>query len=339
MKLGLLLSKPIKAEFGDLLVTQARGYGIEVEILHLPDDPKARLPAADLARVHAAFLTRDIRFSEHLQAFIDSVTTAPNFKWLHFISSGISQWKWVPSMLERGVRVSTSTGANAEPVAQIGLLGLLVCARRVWRWIEGQRDRKWAAMRGREMPHDLEGQTILIVGVGSIGRRVAEFAKTLRLRVIGVRRSPARPGDPVDEMVHPLKLLEVLPRADYVMLTCPLTAETRHVIDAKALALLKPTACIINMARGEVIDERALIDALNNKRIAGAYLDVFEQEPLPAESPLWAMPNVVMSPHNASSSQGNERRAFQFFVENLGHLVRNEPLVNEFKLGMESGAD
>jgi len=338
MKMGVLLSKNLVAEFGDMILSGARENGVEVDVMHLPDDPKARFSPADLARVNAAFLTRDLRFSEHLQAYIDTVSSAPNIKWLHFISSGISQWKWVPPMWERGVRVSTSTGANAEPVAQIALLGLLMCARRVSRWIEGQRDRKWAAMRGKEMPLDLEGQTIVIVGVGAIGRRVAEFAKMLKLHVIGVRRSPRRPDDPVDEMATPDRLAEVLPRADYVMLTCPLTNETKHIIDAKAFALLKPTAYVINMARGEVVDERAMIDVLQRKAIAGAYLDVFETEPLPPESPIWGLPNVVMSPHNASSSQGNERRATRFFVDNIGRLARNEPLLNEYK-GGDSGGD
>lgn len=339
MKLGILLSKPIAAEFGDMIRASAGKAGAEVEILHLPDDPNARMAPGDLARVNAGYLTRDIRFSPHLQSYIDTVTTAPNLRWLHFISSGISQWKWVPGLLERGVRVSTSTGANAEPVAQIGLLGLLVCARKVWKWIDGQRRHEWAAMRGKEMPLDLEGQTIVVLGVGSIGRRVCEFAKMLKLHVIGVRRSPRRADDPVDEMVPPSQLHAVLPRADYLMLTCPLTNETRHVIDARALGLMKKTACLINMARGEVVDERALIEALEAKTIAGAYLDVFEQEPLPAESPIWDLPNVVMSPHNASSSQGNERRATQFFVDNIGHLARSEPLVNEFKLGMAMTSD
>jgi D-2-hydroxyacid dehydrogenase (NADP+) len=339
LKFGILLSRQIAAEFGETILAGARAAGVEAELLHLPEDPKARFSPAELARVNAGFLTRDIRFSEHLQSYIDTVTTAPNMKWIHFISSGISQWKWVPGMLERGVRVSTSTGANAEPVAQIGLLGLLVCARKVWKWVEGQHKHEWAALRGKEMPLDLEGQKIVIVGVGSIGRRVAEFAKMLKLHVIGVRRSARRPDDPVDEMVHPSKLRELLPSMDYVMLTCPLTDETRKLIDGPALASMKPTACVINMARGEVVDEQALIDALKRKVIAGAYLDVFEQEPLPADSPLWDLPNVVLSPHNASSSQGNEKRATNFFVENIGRLTRGEPLVNEFKLGMAMTSD
>lgn len=339
MTFGLLLSKQIAAEFGDTIIAGARAVNVQVEILHLPDDPKVPMPPAELARVNAGFLTRDIRFSEHLPAYVETVTSAPNLKWIHFISSGISQWKWVPGLLERGVRVSTSTGANAEPVAQIGLLGLLVCARRVWKWIQGQRKHEWAALRGKEMPLDLAGQRIVVVGVGSIGRRVAEFARMLGLHVIGVRRSPQRPDDPVDEMIPPAKLRELLPMVDYVMLTCPLTDETRHLIDGPALASMKPTACVINMARGEVVDEQALIDALQRKVIAGAYLDVFAQEPLPADSPLWDLPNVVLSPHNASSSQGNEKRATAFLVDNIGRLHRGEPLVNEFRLGMAMTSD
>ena len=176
---------------------------------------------------------------------------------------------------------------------------------------------------------------LLIVGLGAIGKRVAQFARMLGLEVIGVRRSARTPEDPVDELITPAQLPAALPRADFLILTCPLTAATRGMIDARALALLKPTASFINVSRGEVVDERALIDALQRRAIAGAYLDVYQEEPLPADSPLWGLPNVVMSPHNASSAQGNDRRGTQYFIENIGRLARDEPLVNEYKSGDE----
>ncbi len=155
----------------------------------------------------------------------------------------------------------------------------------------------------------------------------------LGLHVIGVRRSPLRPEDPVDELIRPEALRSVLPRADFLVMTCPLTAATRNLVDAAALAALKPTASLINVARGEVVDEAALVAALERRALAGAYLDVYQHEPLPLESRLWDLPNVVMSPHNASSAQGNDGRATRCFIENIGRLARGEPLVNEYRLG------
>jgi phosphoglycerate dehydrogenase-like enzyme len=157
----------------------------------------------------------------------------------------------------------------------------------------------------------------------------------LGVRVIGVRRSPRRPEDPVDELVPPSALAAVLPRADFLIMTCPLTSATRNVIDDAALARLKPTCSFINVSRGEVVDEGALVEALRRGALAGAYLDVYQKEPLPLDSPLWDLPNVVMSPHNASSAQGNDARATRCFIENIGRLVRNEPLVNEHHAGDE----
>jgi phosphoglycerate dehydrogenase-like enzyme len=176
---------------------------------------------------------------------------------------------------------------------------------------------------------------VVVVGLGAVGTRFAHYARMLGLKVIGVRRSPLKPDDPVDRLVTPAELKTVLPQADFLVMTCPLTAATRGLIDARALALLKPTASFINVARGEVVDEAALIDALQRKALSGAYLDVYAQEPLPADSSLWDLPNVVMSPHNASSARGNEARGTRIFVDNIGHLLRGEPLVNEWRAGDE----
>jgi len=148
------------------------------------------------------------------------------------------------------------------------------------------------------------------------------------MKVIGVRRSP-RGGEPVDEMHPPARLGELLPRADWLVLCCPLTAETRALIDARMLAQLPRGARLVNISRGEVIDQPALIAALTDGRLAGAHLDVFAQEPLAADSPLWALPNVIVTPHNASASTGNAGRAARIFIANFARWARGEPLANE----------
>ena len=151
----------------------------------------------------------------------------------------------------------------------------------------------------------------------------------LGLKVIGIRRGPQRTDDPVDELHPPEKLAELLPRADWLIITCPLTAETRGLISAGMLARLPQGARILNIARGEIIDETALIAALREGRIGGAYLDVFAQEPLPAESPLWNLPNVIVSPHNSGVAAGNDERVYRMFIANLERWQRGAALVNE----------
>ena len=333
MKLGLLLSQTMVRDFGSQIEAAASENGLRADFLHLPDDPKARLDSAALAQIHATFLTRDLRFSPQFEAFEHAMGAAPNLRWVHFVTWGMNPHPWVAPLLERGVRMSTSTGSNAEPVAQIALMGLLLMARRAHVWIRGQQQHQWLPHRGQDVPPDIAGQTAVIVGLGAVGTRVARYAKMLGLHVIGVRRSPLEPDDPVDELVTPEALRSVLARADFLIMTCPLTAATRNLIDAAALAQLKPTASFINVSRGEVVDEAALIAALERRALAGAYLDVYQHEPLPLDSPLWDLPNIVMSPHNASSARGNDGRATRYFIENIGRLARGERLVNEYRLG------
>jgi phosphoglycerate dehydrogenase-like enzyme len=152
------------------------------------------------------------------------------------------------------------------------------------------------------------------------------------MSVVGIRRSARTADDPVDEMHTPERLADVLPRADWLVIAAPLTPETRKLMNVELLSKLRPQARIINVARGEIVDEAALIDALRDGRLAGAYLDVFEQEPLAPESPLWDMPNVIVTPHNSSASLGNDERVYEVFLDNLSRWLRGEALMNEVKL-------
>lgn len=165
--------------------------------------------------------------------------------------------------------------------------------------------------------------------MGSIGCNIARLLKAFELRVTGVRRTPA-PEPHFDEVVGMEALDALLPQADWLVLVCPLTAGTRHVLNARRLALMQPHARVVNVARGEVIDQAALVDALQRKVIAGAYLDVFSVEPLVADSPLWTLPNVLLSPHSAGNSTSHQRNVIDLFHRNLQCLVRDQPLINEW---------
>lgn len=326
---GILLSRGFVAQYGDQLQAAAKAAGVTPQIFHLPDDAAQRLPAETLAKIEAAYLTRDIRFSDHYHSFGDAMKAAPNLKWVHFTSTGIDQHPFLPALHERKVRLTTSAGTNGEPVGQTAACGLLMLARGFPRWIAAQRERKWDPARGKDVPRDLRGQTVIVVGLGTIGATVARMCQALEMKVIGLRRSPKRDGDPVDEMHTLDKLPALLPTADWLVLACPYTKETHQLVNAKTLALMPKHLHLINVARGAVCDEKALISALQSKQIAGAYLDVFEKEPLPADSPLWDIPNVIVSPHNASASAGNDDRAAAVFTGNLKLYATGQKMTNE----------
>ena len=227
--------------------------------------------------------------------------------------------------------MTTSSGATAQPIAQTAIAGMLALARGFPAWSTAQREHVWAPQRSA--PRDLQGQTMVIVGLGAIGNEIARLAEQFGLHVIGVRRSPRRAGDHAGELVAPSALGSVAARADWLVLACPLTEKTRGMINAEVLAALPPGAHVINVARGQVIDEGALIAALTTGNLGGAYLDVFEHEPLPADSPLWDLPNVIVSPHNSAASTGNSARVAEIFFRNLEHWLRGEALENEVHHG------
>lgn len=324
----MLLSKAFVANYGTELDAVARRVGIKPAILHFSDDPQARLTQAECDRIEVTMQSRDIRFSPNFKGFGDTLIAAMNLQWAHFHSTAIEQHAFVPPLLARGVKLTTSAGSNGEPVAQTAIAGLLMLARRFPRWLDAQRRHAWEPLRGDLLPPDLRGQTVMVVGLGNIGMPIARFCRALGMHVIGIRRTPKAVDDPLDE-VHPLaQVAELLPRCQWLVLACPYTPETHHLVNASTLAKLPPGAALINVARGRVVDEPALIEALGSGQLGCAYLDVFEKEPLPAESPLWNLSNVILTPHNASVSSGNERRSAELFLLNLEKWVRGEALLN-----------
>ncbi|HWQ29252.1 MAG TPA: D-2-hydroxyacid dehydrogenase, partial [Dehalococcoidia bacterium] len=228
-------------------------------------------------------------------------------------------------LMDRGVVVSNSSGVTSEPIALTVIGGLLALHRGFPRWFDAQRRHAWEQLPRELAPPDLRGQVLTVLGLGAIGQHIARMARVFGLHVIGVRRAPAGPDDHVDEWVPPGGLRDVLPRTNWLAITIPLTSATRHMIDAEAIALLPRGAHILNVARGAIVDEQAMIAALRSGHLAGAYLDVFETEPLPPDSPLWDLPNVIISPHDSSPSQGNDARAETIFLEELERWLRGEP--------------
>ncbi|MEQ1774482.1 MAG: D-2-hydroxyacid dehydrogenase [Burkholderiales bacterium] len=324
-----LVSKEFIAQFGDALKAAGERAGKPVSFMTLPEEKGARLSQADCDRIDCAFPDRDMRFNEQLNdAYSEALLKMNHLKWVHYTSSGIGQQLYVSELNAKGVITTSSTGSNAEPVAQTGITGLLMLARGFGSHIRGQAKHEWNPLRGAALPNDLRGQTVLLIGVGAIGKKFTGYAHAFGLKVIGVRRSPQQSDDTVDELHPPSKLPELYPRADWIMLCCPLTKETRNLINADAFKRMKKGAKLINIARGEVVDETAMIEALRSGQLGGATLDAHVQEPLPADSPLWDLPNVIISPHNASASTGNEPRCAEMFIDNFGHWVRGEPMFN-----------
>ena len=203
---------------------------------------------------------------------------------------------------------------------------ILALARRLPEARDNQAKHHWRGMIGdlARREDELGGKTLLIVGLGQIGGRIAELAKAFDMRVIGLRRDPAA-GSGAADAAHPMDALKAwLPEADFVTLACPLTPETENLIDAAALGLLKPGAYLINVARGRVVDEAALVAALTAGRIAGAGIDVTADEPLAATSPLWGMEQVLLTPHTAGETRRYEDNVIEILRDNLERLWRRE---------------
>jgi phosphoglycerate dehydrogenase-like enzyme len=324
----LLVSHQLHAVHGARIAEAAARTGFRAELIPLPADPAARLSDADCARVEAAFFSGDV-FPDYSRQFFAAARKAPHLKWLHVFNAGVDHPIY-SEMLKRGVRLTTSSGATAGPIAQTAIMGLLALARGFPRWLVAQRNRQWNPER-KNPPRDLRGQTAVVLGLGHIGTEIARLAQALGLRVIGVRRSPRRAEDPVDELHPPAALPGLLPRCDWLIIACPLTPETHGLVDARLIAALPRGARIINVARGEIVVEQSLIAALRSGHLAGAYLDVFETEPLPPESPLWDLPNVLITPHDSAAAAGNDERVLAIFLDNLGRWQHGEPLANEVR--------
>ncbi|MCS6863017.1 MAG: D-2-hydroxyacid dehydrogenase [Abditibacteriales bacterium] len=248
---------------------------------------------------------------------------AKQLKWFQSQSAGLDAVLF-PELIESEVIVTNAAGLYASHAAEHAFALLLGLTRGIHRFAENRLRRTWKGQRLVE----IAGWTLGIIGMGGFGVEMARRGQGWGLRVIAVDAYRTEKPECVEALWGMERLNDLLSASDVVMIACPLTAETRHLLNAKNLSLMKPSAYLINVARGGIIDEKALIQVLQQRRIAGAGLDVFEVEPLPADSPLWELDNVILTPHVAGSSQHRPRRTVEFFCDNLRRYFAGEPLRN-----------
>jgi phosphoglycerate dehydrogenase-like enzyme len=248
-------------------------------------------------------------------------------KWVHSLSAGVES-TLIPEFVNSPVPLTNARGVFAPSLAEFVILGMLYFYKRVRRLVENQRAHKWDDF----LVDWLRGKTMGIVGYGEIGRECARLAKALGVRIYATRRNPERSqNDPIiDRMFPTTEFRQMLSEVDVVLAAAPLTPETKHMLSTAEFALMKPSAIVINVGRGPVIDEAALIAALQKKQIGAAALDVFEAEPLSKDSPLWDMENVLISPHCTDRTTNPDwlDLSAQCFVENVHRYVKGEPLKN-----------
>ncbi|MGE0785063.1 MAG: D-2-hydroxyacid dehydrogenase [Sandaracinaceae bacterium] len=249
----------------------------------------------------------------------DGWARAQELRLIQLMGAGADHFLPADGLPER-VEVAGMRGVMAPEVSEHAILMMLALARGVPTLVERQRTRTWQQYASPT----LDGATLVVVGLGSIGARVARIARAMGMRVCGVRRTGA-PVEGVERVVPPSDLAELLERADYLVVSAPLTAETRGWIDASMLARLPARARVICVGRGGVVDERALLAALQGGAIAGAALDVFDVEPLPPEHPLWSAPNTIVTPHLAGVGLRYVERAVEALIENVERLERGAP--------------
>lgn len=255
---------------------------------------------------------------------------APNLRWVQLTSAGLD--RLLDSELARsGVTITTASGIHAVPIGEYVMAVMLAFAKGLPGAMRSQAERSWRPYLAEE----LHARTVGIVGLGAIGGYVARLAKADGMRVLAIRRSAQRRAtgkdsglEDVDELMPPSDLPYLLSESDYVVISVPLTPESRGLIGGRELRAMKPTARIINIARGAIIDEAALVQALKEGRIAGAALDVVEQEPLSPESELWAMESVILTPHISGGTPVYMERAVELFCDNLRRYLAGEPLRN-----------
>jgi len=255
----------------------------------------------------------------------EMIAKAPRLAFIQSISAGLDQYSR-DDLRAAGIRLASAQGANERAVAEHAIALMLALARQLPQGRDNQTALKWRGMISdiAQREDELGGKTLVIVGMGRIGSRLATLAKAFDMRVIGVKRDPSKGQGAADAVVAQARLLDVLPDADFVALTCPLTPETEKLIDVRALAAMKRSAYLINVARGRVVDEPALIKALADGTIAGAAVDCAWEEPQPATAPLWTAKNIMITPHTAGETRRYEDNVLDLLMENLGRLQRGE---------------
>jgi len=330
---AIALSPILSARYRSRDLERIRAAAPGARLVTISVDGLTDGPLDDVEVMLRGWLTSD--------AFDRLLVRAPHLTWVHSATSGVER-ALTPASRERGILVTNARGVFSRPIAEYVLMMILSVSRRLPQLLELQRERTWQPLEGAE----LRDVTVGIVGLGSIGRAVGALATAFGCRVVAVRRRadvvPGSAADPaaaggddrsfgevmLDRVGGPETLPDLLAESDFIVLAAPLTPETHEMINAETLAMVKPGAWLINVARGRLIDERALLRALHDGPLGGAVLDTFHDEPLPPESPFYDQPNVIVTPHTSWSSGRVLDRSVELFCDNLRLFATRQPLIN-----------
>jgi len=334
-RVHVLVASPLEPEH----VARIEAADPRVSVLYEPDLlPEPRYPCdhngvprslspAGLDRWAALRQRADVSFDFDWQAPGDMAANCPRLRWVQGTSAGIGGFLDRTGLADTPLVFTTAAGVHAIPLAEFALLGLLYFAKDMPLLARRQRERHWQRLAVGQ----LAGRRVLLVGLGGTGRAVARLLAAAGVEVTGTARTPRHRDAPgVASFVTPDQLCQVLPAVDALVLACPLTEQTRHLIAARELALMRPGAVLVNISRGQVVDEDALTAALSSGHLGGACLDVFETEPLPASSPLWQLENVIISPHSASTVAAENHLLAELFTDNLQRWLAGRPLRNVY---------
>jgi len=307
-----------------------------VNLTVLPAKKSDDIPAERWAETEVLF-TQDV---------LPQPDQVPNLQWVQFNSAGVDPYLDHPIIRDADVKATTMSGVITDQIAEYVLMAMLAFGHKLPKLFRNQQNKKWLADAEKKqalLPVELRDSTVGILGYGSIGRQVAYLLQPFGATVLASKKQVMQPedhgyafdgkGDPHGDLfdrLYPIEALHSLLKAsDFVVLSLPLTASTRHIMDSNAFSVMKPTAYLVNVGRGELIDQPALVNALKAKQFAGAALDVFKEEPLPETSPLWEMDNVILTPHISGMSRRLPEETLSLFIENLNRYMTDLPLVNQ----------
>ena len=304
--------------FPEWLAQTIRQHYPEMKVVHLPD----------YKGLEAELRDTDIFVGWSLRP--EQFALAKKLKWIHATAAGVNQLMY-EGVRRSSVVVTNSRGVMTIPMAEHTLGLILALARRIPSAVQHQAQKHWAQQdiwNEQPPPTEINGRTLLVVGYGAIGQELGRRARALGMRVVGVKRDPSRGTEHADAVVGSDRLREVLGEADFVVLATPVTPETEHAFGQQEFETMKESAHFINVGRGTLVETGALIKALQKKKIAGAAIDVAEQEPLPPESPLWSAPNLLITPHLSAASERLWHRHAALLLDNLNRYFKGQELRN-----------
>ncbi|HEY1938907.1 MAG TPA: D-2-hydroxyacid dehydrogenase [Candidatus Angelobacter sp.] len=260
----------------------------------------------------------------------EQFATAKKLRWIHSPAAAVHQLMY-PELIQSNVALTNSTGIHGPVVAEHAITVLLALAKCLPQAMQYQAKHEWSQdqlWHSQPRPREVADATVAVIGMGGIGREFTRRAKAMEMKVLAVRENPSKGPEGADAVFGPEQIDEVLPQSDYVLLCTPVTPSTTGIMNPARLSKMKPDAYLINVARGPLIDEAALLDTLQQRRIAGAALDVFNEEPLPANSPFWALGNILITPHTAAVTDRLWERHYRLIVENMKRFLAGKELLN-----------